>query len=110
MPDLRKTWKQNALMVLCFAPFLWLVWAGFHAGLGVNPVEFVEHKTGDWALNFFCITLAVTPLVRMTGWSWWMQRRRMLGLFVAFYAALHFTTYFWLDMDLSVRDVLHDVY
>lgn len=101
--------RQTLLFVACLGPFLKLVWAGFHAGLGVNPVEFVEHRTGDWALNFFCLTLAVTPLVRLTGWSWWAKRRRMLGLFVVFYAVLHFATYFWLDQDLSLADVLVDV-
>ena len=101
--------KEAVLFLACLTPFLRLVWAGFHAGLGVNPVEFVEHATGDWALNFFCLTLAATPVARTTGWTWWLQRRRMLGLFVTFYAALHFTTYFWLDQDLSVADALKDV-
>lgn len=96
-------------MLLCFGPFLWLVWLGLHARLGVNPVEFVEHRTGDWTLNFFCITLAVTPLVRLTGWSWWMQRRRMLGLFVFFYACLHFLTYSVVDMELDFGDIAHDI-
>ncbi len=104
-----QAWAPDALMLLCFAPFLRMVWLGLHAGLGVNPVEFVEHKTGDWALNFFCITLAVRPLARLTGWSWWMKRRRMLGLFVFFYAALHFLTYLCIDMELDLGDLLHDI-
>lgn len=102
--------SRAALFLLCLAPFLRLVWAGFHAGLGVNPVEFVEHATGDWALNFLCITLAVTPLVRLSGWTWWMKQRRMLGLFVAFYAVLHFLTYLGIDMEFNLGDVAHDVY
>ena len=61
--------RRPALFLLCLLPFFHLVWLGLHAGLGVNPVEFVEHRTGDWALRFFMITLAVTPLVRTTGWS-----------------------------------------
>jgi sulfoxide reductase heme-binding subunit YedZ len=101
--------KEAVLFLVCLGPLFKLVWAGFHAGLGVNPVEFVEHATGDWTLRFFMLTLAVTPLVRLSGWSWWAKRRRMLGLFVAFYAALHFTTYFWLDAGLSVTEALHDV-
>ena len=100
---------RYSLFLLCLAPFLKLVWGGFHAGLGVNPVEFVEHATGDWGLNFFCVTLAVTPLVRLTGWTWWMQRRRMLGLFVAFYATLHFLTYLLLDMELRFVEFLRDI-
>ena len=68
----------------------------------------MEHATGDWALNFLCLTLAVTPLVRATGWSWWMRRRRMIGLFAAFYATLHFATYFILDMELDLAEFLRD--
>lgn len=94
---------------MCLVPLLRLVWAGLHAGLGVNPVEFVEHNTGAWALNFFCITLAVRPLVQTTGWSWWMRRRRMLGLFVTFYATLHFLTYLLLDMELRMGEFFRDV-
>lgn len=101
--------KETTLFFLCLAPFLKLVWSGFHAGLGVNPVEFVEHFTGDWALSFFCVTLAVTPLARVTGWTWWMQRRRMIGLFVAFYATLHFLTYLLLDMELDLGEFFRDV-
>ncbi|OAI08596.1 hypothetical protein A1353_24835, partial [Methylomonas methanica] len=53
--------------------------------------------TGYWALTFLLITLAVTPLRRLLGWSWLMRLRRMLGLFAFFYAALHFSTYLVLD-------------
>lgn len=65
--------------------------------------------TGDWALNFFCISLTVTPLVRLTGWNWWRPRRRMLGLFVAFYAGLHFLTYLLIDQELDFAEVAADV-
>ena len=100
---------ERALFLACLAPFLALLWRGLHAGLGVNPVETVEHSTGDWALRLLCITLAVTPVVRMTGWSWWAKRRRMLGLYVSFYAALHFLTYLVFDVEGSVPDFLRDV-
>ena len=98
-----------ALFLLCLTPFLRLIWAGFHAGLGVNPVEFVEHATGDWTLRFICLTLCVTPLSRLSGWSWWARRRRMIGLFTAFYAALHFGTYLIFDAELDVNTILSDI-
>lgn len=101
--------KETALFLACLSPFLRLVWLSAHAGLGVNPVEFVTHATGDWALNFFCLTLAVSPLVRLTGWSWWAKRRRMLGLFVFFYAALHFTIFLVLDLELAFADLGKEV-
>lgn len=72
-------------------------------------MEFVEHNTGDWALNFFCITLAARPLAKIMGWPWWMQRRRMLGLFVTFYAMLHFLTYLLLDMELRMGEFFRDI-
>lgn len=97
--------KDPALFFACLTPFLRLVWLATHAGLGVNPVEFVTHATGDWALNFLCITLAVTPLVRLTGWSWWAKRRRMLGLFAFFYAALHFLIFLGLDLEFAFGDL-----
>lgn len=97
--------KEAALFFACLIPFLRLIWLGTHAGLGVNPVEFVTHATGDWALNFFCVTLAITPLVRLTGWSWWAKRRRMLGLFVFFYAALHFLIFMSLDLEFAFADL-----
>ena len=101
--------RETALFLICLAPALRLVWLGTHAGLGVNPVEFVTHATGDWALNFFCVTLAVTPLVRLTGWSWWAKQRRMLGLFVFFYAALHFLIFLGLDLEFAFGDLGQEV-
>jgi methionine sulfoxide reductase heme-binding subunit len=86
-----------------------LIWLGAHARLGVNPVEYVEHDTGLWALRFFLITLACRPAAKLLGWSWWMQRRRLLGLFVTFYAAIHFLTYLFLDMELNWGDFFRDV-
>jgi sulfoxide reductase heme-binding subunit YedZ len=85
------------------------VWAAFHAGLGVNPVEYAEHQTGDWALNFICASLCMTPMARLTKSSWWAKHRRMIGLFAGFYATLHFLVYFGIDQELSVSDAWHDV-
>jgi sulfoxide reductase heme-binding subunit YedZ len=101
--------KEAAFFLLCLAPFLRLVWAGSHAGLGVNPVEFVEHATGDWALRILWVTLAVTPFVKTTGWSWFAKRRRMLGLFAFFYAFLHVATYLTLDNEFNFAEFVADV-
>ena len=86
-----------------------LLWSGFHAGLGVNPVEFIEHSTGDWTLRFICFTLCVTPLSRLSGWSWWAKQRRMIGLFTAFYAALHFAVFLSLDAEFDMNAILSDI-
>lgn len=93
--------REGGLFLLCLAPFLRLAWLGAHAGLGVNPVEFVTHETGDWALIFFCLTLAIRPANKLAGWSWWARQRRMIGLFVFFYATLHFLTFLSLDLEFD---------
>ncbi len=77
--------------------------------VGPNPIEFVTRSTGTWTLVFLCITLAVTPVRRLSGWHWLARLRRMLGLFAFFYACLHFTTYVWLDQFFDVAAIAKDV-
>jgi methionine sulfoxide reductase heme-binding subunit len=74
-------------------PFAWLVWAALTGNLSVNPLSDLTNETGVWTLRFLCITLALTPLRRITGWNWAIRFRRMTGLFAFFYGTLHFLTY-----------------
>lgn len=90
-------------------PFGWLVWATFTSGLGVNPAETLQLETGIWALRFLLVTLAITPLRRLTGWNRLIQFRRMFGLFAFFYAALHFLCYAVLDTGFAPDLILADV-
>lgn len=90
-------------------PLARLVALGFTGGLGANPVEFVTRSTGLWTLVILCVTLAVTPLRRIAGLNALLRLRRMIGLFAFFYAALHFTTYFWFDKWFDVAAILRDV-
>lgn len=90
-------------------PFAWLVYATFTNNLGVNPAETLQLETGIWALRFLLITLAVTPLRRVTGWNRAIQFRRMLGLFAFFYATLHFLTYAILDTGFGWALILDDL-
>jgi methionine sulfoxide reductase heme-binding subunit len=79
------------------------------AGNSADPLEFLTHGTGDWALYMLCITLAVTPVRRLTGLNWLLKLRRMLGLFTFFYALLHFTTFIWFDHFFDVAAIWKDV-
>lgn len=90
-------------------PFAWLVYATFTNNLGVNPAETLQLETGIWALRFLLITLAVTPLRRVTGWNRAIQFRRMLGLFAFFYVTLHFLTYAILDTGFGWALILDDL-
>src|SRR5947207_6096591 len=78
-------------------PAAWLVWAAFTGHLSVNPLSDITNETGVWTLRFLCITLAVTPLRRLSGWHWLIRYRRMFGLFAFFYGTLHFLTYVIVD-------------
>ena len=100
---------KAALFALALLPLARLVAAAFTGGLGVNPIEFVTRSTGTWTLSLLLITLAVTPLRRVTGWNWLIRLRRMLGLFAFFYACLHFTTYVWLDQFFDPAAIVKDV-
>jgi sulfoxide reductase heme-binding subunit YedZ len=86
-----------------------LIWQGAQGGLGPNPVETITRFTGDWTLQILLITLAVTPVRTLTGWAWLIRLRRMLGLFAFFYAALHLTTYLWLDQFFDWTAILEDI-
>jgi methionine sulfoxide reductase heme-binding subunit len=90
-------------------PLARIVLLGFTGGLGANPIEFITRSTGLWTLVFLCITLAVTPVRRLTGLNALLRFRRMLGLFAFFYVALHFTTYVWFDKWFDVFAILKDI-
>ena len=76
---------------------MWLVYAALTGALSVNPLSDITNETGVWTLRFLCITLAVTPLRRLTGWQSVIRFRRMVGLFAFFYGTLHFLTYVVFD-------------
>lgn len=81
----------------------------FGLTLGADPVKEILHSLGRSALNCLLLTLAVTPLRRLTGWAHVIRLRRMLGLFAFFYAALHLLAYLWLDRGLDFLAALGDV-
>ena len=90
--------------VAALAPVAWLVWAIVTGNLSANPLSDLTNETGIWALRFVCITLAITPLRRITGWNQAIKFRRMTGLFAFFYGTLHFLTYIVVDRFASLVD------
>ena len=78
-------------------PFFYLVWAALTGNLSANPLADLTNETGVWTLRFICITLAITPLRKLTGWNALVKLRRMAGLYAFFYGTLHLTTYAVVD-------------
>ena len=90
-------------------PLALLVWDQSHHRLGANPQNFLILTTGMMTLTFLVLTMAVTPLRKVTGWNWLIQFRRMLGLYAFFYGCLHFLCFFSLDRGFSVSSTLTEM-
>lgn len=97
------------LFLVGLGPAVWLIYGAATAQLGANPAEALIRSTGDWALRMLCVVLAVTPLrvgLRLPGLA---RLRRMLGLYVYFYAVLHLLCYAWFDMGFDVQEIALDI-
>lgn len=97
------------VFILALVPLGWLVYAAFFGGLGVNPIETVTRTLGDWALRFLMLTLAITPLRKLSGWRWPMRFRRMLGLYAFFYTFMHLCSYVVLDQFFYWQGIWEDI-
>ena len=98
------------VFVNSLVPLGLMLWDWTQGKLGANPVEFLTRTTGMLTLVFLLISLAVTPLRRLTGVQWLIQFRRMLGLYAFFYGLLHLLTYVWFDRGFSLGGTVADVY
>ncbi|ATQ73865.1 sulfoxide reductase heme-binding subunit YedZ [Massilia violaceinigra] len=99
---------KAALFALALVPLARMVYLTVSGQL-VEPLEFITRGTGDWVLYMLCITLALTPLRRLTGWNWLVRLRRMAGLFTFFYGCLHFLTFLWFDHFFDLAEMFRDV-
>jgi len=114
---LTSKWSKVFVFLLSLSPFVYLAWplVAFLAWqteptrFGANPVEYVQHFTGDWTLRFLLLTLSVTPLRKLLGLPDLIRFRRMLGLFAFFYVCLHFLTYLWPDQGFDLHGMWKDV-
>ena len=95
--------------LLCLLPLAWLVYGAASNNLGANPAEALIRATGDWALRFLCLVLAVTPLRVIAGLPALARFRRLLGLFMYAYLWLHLLSYAWFDMGLDLADIARDI-
>ena len=100
---------KPVVFCLSLVPFGMLLIRAISDELGANPIETLTHQSGLWGLYFLLITLTVTPFRQITGASWLVNLRRMLGLFAFFYACLHLLVYVWLDQYFSWSDIVEDV-
>ena len=100
---------KPSIFILSTIPFLVIIYKIFFNKLGPEPVKEITHFTGEWTLIFICLTLAMSPLKKLTNLNFWTKGRRMLGLFVFFYASLHLLTYVGIDYRFSWQPIFDDV-
>lgn len=115
-PARKPQWSARAvgrakpwLFLLGLAPFARWIWLSFTNGLTANPVEFLTRSSGTWTLVCLLVTLAITPLRRLTGQPALVRLRRMCGLFAFLYGAMHFMAWVWWDRGLDPAAMLQDI-
>lgn len=106
---LLKPWVKPLLWMLCALPLAWLFFKGATDRLGANPPEAVIRATGEWALRWLWLTLAVSPLRDVASLPSLLRLRRALGVTAFVYALLHFLSYAWLDKGLAIDDIARDI-
>ena len=99
---------KATLFVLALLPFARLVYLTLTQQF-VEPLEAITRGTGDWVLYLLCITLAITPLRRLSGWNWVVKLRRMTGLFAFFYAFMHALAFLWFDHFFDLAEMWKDI-
>jgi methionine sulfoxide reductase heme-binding subunit len=100
---------KPALYLSALLPLAWLLFALFTGLVMGDQVKFMQHVTGDTVLTCLMLTLAVTPLRRLTGWNEIIRVRRQIGLTAFWYACLHLTTYVVFDQSFSISEILTDI-
>ena len=106
---MRPRWGKVLVWVVCLLPALWLGYEALAGQLGANPIEEVLHRTGWWALALLMVSLAVTPIRRITGWNRVIRYRRLLGLFAFAWATAHFLGYVVLDQWFAWSFIVEDI-
>ena len=100
---------KPALFIVCLIPLSAYIFLLFTDSLGANPIEAITRRIGDWALRILLITLAISPLRRLTRWNNLVKYRRMLGLFAFFYVCVHLSLYITFDKFFDIYEIIDDI-
>ncbi len=101
--------------ILALLPAIWLFWQGWllydfqDNALTANPIKYIHHYTGDWAIRFLLLGLAISPLRKVTGWNRLISFRRMVGLYAFFYVMLHLLNFIVLDYYFDWGTIIKEI-
>ena len=104
-----KKYYKPSIFFFSSIPFFLILYKTISNKLGPEPVKEITHLTGEWTLLFIIFTLSMTPLKKITKLNIWISFRRMLGLFIFFYATLHMLTYVVIDYRLNFESISKDI-
>jgi len=104
-----KKYYKSSIFFLSLIPFFLILYKIVFNKLGPEPVKEITHFTGEWTLLFIIFTLSMSPLKKITKLNIWISFRRMLGLFLFFYATLHMLTYVVIDYRLDLQSISKDI-
>ena len=104
-----KKYYKLSIFFFSLIPFFLILYKTIFNKLGPEPVKEITHLTGEWTLLFIIFTLSMTPLKKITKLNIWISFRRMLGLFIFFYATLHMLTYVVIDYRLDFQSISKDI-
>lgn len=104
-----RRWMRPMLWALVVLPAVWLLSLYMRDALGAEPIEKLEKTSGEWTLRLLAASLAVTPLIRITGWGWLIPHRRFLGLATFFWALTHLSMYVVLDWFFDWGQIFNDI-
>jgi methionine sulfoxide reductase heme-binding subunit len=107
---LTSKWTKAVLFLVCLGPLVGIIVPFLRHDIIPDPLQFIQHGTGDWTLRFLVFTLTVTPLRQLLHRPELIRFRRMLGLFAFFYGCLHFSTYLVFDKIFDVHEIWKDIY
>jgi sulfoxide reductase heme-binding subunit YedZ len=105
----RRVVAKAGVWIAALTPALWLAWDFRRGHLSVNPIEDILDRLGWWGLVFIILTLAITPIRKLTGWHSIVRFRRLVGLFAFFYVSLHLSAYVALDQWFAFATILEDI-
>ena len=100
---------KKMVFILSLTPIFFIIYQIITSQLGPEPIKEITHHTGKWTLYFIVITLAMTPLKKITKLNIWINYRRMFGLFIFFYASVHLMTYVGLDYRFDLTSIGDDI-
>ena len=105
-----KKYYKPSIFFFSLIPFFLIIYKTIFNELGPEPVKEITHLTGEWTLLFIIFTLSMSPLKKITKLNIWISFRRMLGLFLFFYATLHMLTYVVIDYRLDLQSISKDIF